>query len=137
MSVQLAMSVPELDIYARLGEDGFDRLAGAFYARVATDDLLGPMYRGALGHEGGSMEDARLRLREFLIQRFGGPGRYSQARGHPRLRARHMPFAIDAAAAGRWVAIMDGAMADAGIDEDVRATLRPYFVQTANFMVNR
>lgn len=131
------MSVPESDVYARLGEEGFDRLAGAFYARVPHDDVLGPMYRASLEREGGGIEDARLRLREFLIQRFGGPGRYSDARGHPRLRMRHAPFAIDLAAAQRWVDVMEGAMADAGIEEEVRETLRPYFVATAKFMVNR
>jgi hemoglobin len=132
------VSVPEDRVHATIGEDGFDRLASAFYALAERDEVLGPMYRAALAaHPGQTMEDARVRLRDFLVQRFGGPGRYSQARGHPRLRMRHMPFAIDAPAAERWIALMERAMGEAGIDEGVKATLRPYFRSTAMFMVNR
>src|SRR5688572_849351 len=105
-------------LYAALGEDGFARLVRAFYARVETDDILGPMYRKSTARTGETLADAEARLRDFLIQRFGGPDRYSAARGHPRLRARHMPFAVDRAGADRWVALMDAALADAQIPAD-------------------
>ena len=95
------MSVPPLsegEVYARIGEDGFARLVRAFYAQVPGDDVLGRMYPA---HD---LAGAEERLRDFLVGRFGGPPRYMEQRGHPRLRMRHMPFAIDTAARNRWVA---------------------------------
>ena len=86
------MIVTEDDIYARIGEEGFARLIRAFYAQVPNDDILGAMYPKD------DLSGAEERLREFLIGRFGGPPRYIEQRGHPRLRLRHMPFAIDQAA---------------------------------------
>ena len=75
-------------VYSVIGEEGFRRLVAAFYRRVATDDILSPMYPKK------DMAGAEERLRGFLIQRFGGPDHYSQRRGHPRLRMRHAPFKI-------------------------------------------
>ena len=99
------MNVPLLtegEVYARIGEEGFARLVHAFYAQVPGDDILGPMYPAD------DLAGAEERLRDFLVGRFGGPPRYIQQRGHPRLRMRHMPFAIDMAARNRWVQLMDG-----------------------------
>jgi hemoglobin len=59
-------AVPESEIYARLGQVGFDRLIAAFYARVRRDDVIGPLYPPD------EWEAAQSRLRDFLIQRFGG-----------------------------------------------------------------
>lgn len=126
----------DTSLYRVLGEEGFARLVRAFYARVETDDILGPMYRESTARTGETMTDAEARLREFLIQRFGGPQRYSAARGHPRLRARHMPFVIDQAGADRWVSLMDAAMAEAEIPAEAAATMRPFFRQVADFMIN-
>ena len=123
-------------LYAALGEEAFARLTRAFYARVETDDILGPMYRESTAAAGETMADAEARLREFLIQRFGGPQHYSAARGHPRLRARHMPFAIDRPAADRWVALMDAALTETQIPAEASALLRPFFRQVADFMIN-
>lgn len=125
------------DIYDVIGEDGFDRLTRAFYRRAMADDLLGPMYAAALKTSGETVEDARIKLRDFLIFRFGGPERYIERRGHPRLRARHMPFAIDARGAERWIAIMGQAMDETALAPEVRTLIEPYFRQTAMFMVNR
>ena len=96
--------IAESDVYARLGEEGFDRLVCAFYEGVRTDDILGPMYPPE------DFEGAKIRLRDFLIQRFGGPTRYSDERGHPRLRMRHAPFPIGEAARDRWLQLMANAM---------------------------
>src|SRR5438552_3103045 len=85
------ISVDELDVYAVVGEEGFTRLIAAFYRQVPADPILGPMYPP------GDLAGAEQRLRDFLIGRFGGPQRYTEQRGHPRLRARHMPFAVNAA----------------------------------------
>ncbi|HSI33093.1 MAG: globin [Phycisphaerae bacterium] len=122
--------VPESEIYARIGDDGFRRLVAAFYRRVVTDDLLGPMYPKD------DMAGSEERLRLFLIQRFGGPYTYSESRGHPRLRMRHAPFKVDHAARDRWIEMMGASLAEAQIPADVAATLRPFFHSTATFMIN-
>jgi hemoglobin len=121
----------ELDVYARIGEEGFARLIRAFYAQVPGDDVLGPMYPAD------DLAGAELRLREFLIGRFGGPQRYVESRGHPRLRMRHAPFAIDRRARDRWMALMTRALDESGLPEDAAAVLRAFFDQTATFMMNR
>lgn len=122
--------ISESDIYARLGQDGFDRLVAAFYTGVATDDLLKPMYPET------DMHGARIRLRDFLIQRFGGPTTYSEQRGHPRLRMRHAPFVIGIKERDRWLALMAAAMKDTNVDPEIAQTMWPYFVSTANHMMN-
>ena len=124
---------PEAIVYQLIGEDGFDRLTAAFYRRVATDDILRPMYPV----EDAEFEQGRLRLREFLVYRFGGPPRYIEARGHPRLRARHMPFRVDHAARDRWVALMDGALTEARLPAEAERVLRQFFENTATFLINR
>jgi hemoglobin len=80
---------------------------------------------------------AEERLREFLIYRFGGPAHYIERRGHPRLRMRHAPFAIDQAARNRWMELMDAAMAETALPAEAHATLREFFGNTATFMINR
>src|SRR5262249_17112523 len=97
---------PDAVVYRLIGEEGFERLTVAFYRGVAGDDILRPMYPE------GDLEAARVRLQEFLVFRFGGPARYIEARGHPRLRARHAPFVVDQAARDRWVELMEGALAE-------------------------
>jgi hemoglobin len=119
------------EIYAAIGEEGFERLVSAFYRRVPGDSVLGPMYPPD------DMAGAEQRLRDFLIGRFGGPQRYIEQRGHPRLRARHMPFAIDDQARARWLELMDAALADAALPADVEATLSEFFDAVATMMVNR
>jgi hemoglobin len=120
----------EEKIYAVVGEEGFARLVGSFYRQVAKDDILGPLYP----HN--DLPGAEFRLREFLIQRFGGPGRYSAARGHPRLRMRHAPFKVDFDARNRWMELMEKAMVEADLPGNVIALLRPYFASTATGMMN-
>ncbi|GAB5495730.1 MAG: globin [Phycisphaerales bacterium] len=125
-------------VYEQIGEDGFDRLTVSFYRRVESDDILGPMYeRARTEADESDLEDARLRLRDFLVQRFGGPTRYSEARGHPRLRMRHMPFAIDEAARDRWLALMDESLVEANIPDPSRSVLQAVFAHVADFMRNR
>ena len=122
---------PEDEVYARIGEEGFARLVAAFYRRVPADDLLGPMYPR---HD---LTGAEQRLCDFLVGRFGGPQRYIARRGHPRLRMRHMPFAVDGRARDRWVALMDAALVDAALEPESAATLRSFFASTASFLINR
>lgn len=118
-------------VYEVLGEDGFARLVAAFYKRVPGDDILGPMYPKE------DMAGAEQRLRDFLVFRFGGPQRYIEQRGHPRLRARHMPFVITPAGRDRWIRLMEEAMVEAQIPEHIVPVLRRFFVQAADHMVNR
>ena len=121
----------ESDVYAQVGEDGFARLVGAFYAQVPGDDVLGPMYPAA------DLAGAEQRLRDFLVGRFGGPQRYVESRGHPRLRQRHAPFAIDQVARNRWIALMTKALDETRLPAESDAVLRRFFDDTATFMMNR
>jgi hemoglobin len=118
-------------VFSVIGEEGFRRLVAAFYRRVAADDILRPMYPEA------NLAGAEERLRGFLIQRFGGPMTYSVQRGHPRLRMRHAPFAIDQRGRDRWVELMEAAMAEAQLPEAVIPPLRSFFHDSATFMINR
>jgi hemoglobin len=122
--------IPEEQIYATIGEEGFERLVAAFYRRVKTDDVLGPLYPPD------DFAGAEERLRLFLIQRFGGPTTYSERRGHPRLRMRHAPFAVTERARHRWVELMEQAMAEVKLPEGVIPALHKYVLDTATFMIN-
>jgi len=121
----------DAEVYGAIGEDGFARLVRAFYAQVPGDSILGPMYPKD------DLDGAEVRLRDFLIGRFGGPPRYIEQRGHPRLRMRHMPFTIDANGRDRWVTLMEHALATAQLPEDAATVLREFFHSTATFMINR
>lgn len=123
--------VNENEIYSVIGEDGFQRLVAAFYKQVPDDDVLGPLYQGR------DLAAAEQRLREFLIFRFGGPERYVEQRGHPRLRMRHAPFPVDQTARDRWLQLMSNALAEARLPEEAEQILRSYFESTATFMMNR
>ncbi len=124
----------DTQIYPIVGEEGFIRLVAAFYRRVPRDDILGPMYRHSSGED---LSAAEGRLRSFLIQRFGGPTHYSDARGHPRLRMRHHPFTIDQAARDRWNTLMEQALDEAAFPALVDAALRQFFRDSATFLINR
>ena len=119
------------DIYPAIGEDGFSRLIAAFYKQVPGDDILGPMYPP---HD---LAGAQQRLRDFLIGRFGGPQRYIEQRGHPRLRMRHMPFAVNAAARERWLQLMTNALDEVQLPDAVDALLREFFAGVSAMLVNR
>jgi hemoglobin len=121
----------EGDIYRIIGEEGFSRLAGAFYRQVPVDDIRSAMYPPE------DLEGAEQRLRDFLIYRFGGPQRYIEERGHPRLRARHFPFRIDRAARDRWMQLMSKAFADAALPFEAEQLLRAFFEQMSTFMINQ
>jgi hemoglobin len=124
-------ALDDQDIYSLIGEDGFHRLVAAFYRQVPGDELLGPMYPR---HD---LKGAEERLRDFLIFRFGGPQRYLELRGHPRLRMRHAPFPIGQAARDRWIELMNKALAEAALPSEAETLLREFFDQVATFMINR
>ena len=121
----------EVTVFDQLGEDGFRSLVAAFYRSVRKDDLLGPLYPSE------DWEGAEQRLRDFLVGRFGGPPRYMEERGHPRLRMRHAAFAIGEAERDRWLQLMDAALKEAATPEPSCQVLREFFAQTADFMRNK
>ena len=121
----------EAAVYTAIGEEGFARLVRGFYQQVPDDPVLGPMYPKD------DLAGAEQRLRDFLVGRFGGPPRYIEERGHPRLRMRHMPFVIDGAARNQWVTLMDRALTEAALPADVTTVLREFFHSTATFLRNR
>ena len=121
----------DIEIFSAIGEEGFARLVGAFYRQVPQDEILGKMYPP---HD---LAGAEQRLRDFLIYRFGGPQRYIEERGHPRLRARHFPFRIDQAARDRWMQLMNNAFAEAALPVEVEQFLRAFFEQMSTFMITQ
>jgi hemoglobin len=112
------------------GRPTFERLVRDFYAGVRTDELLWPMYPEE------DLEGAIQRLTVFLEQYWGGPGTYSEERGHPRLRQRHMPFKVNPAARDRWLFHMRAAVDNLALSPLHDATLWGYLDRAAQAMVN-
>jgi hemoglobin len=123
--------VDDANIYAAIGEKGFADLVAAFYRQVPADDILGPMYPPE------DLKGAEERLRDFLVGRFGGPSRYIEQRGHPRLRMRHAPFAVTGAARDRWMTLMERALEETRLPPEVNTALRAFFADVATMMINR
>lgn len=118
------------------GAATFEALVAAFYRGVAEDEPLRSLYP-----EAPELGAAERRLRMFLEQYFGGPTAYSQERGHPRLRMRHVPYAVTMDQRDRWLRHMVGALetviADgAPIDEAHADAMKDYFVRAADMLVN-
>lgn len=122
---------PVGDVVPLIGAAAVRQLVAAFYRRVPDDDVLGPMYPKA------DFAGAEARLAGFLVQRFGGPDDYTRERGHPRLRMRHAPFAVDREARDRWVSLMTAAMDEVDLDARVRARVLDFLDGVATFLVNR
>lgn len=118
-------------VFGLIGESGFQSLCAAFYRQIPTDDILGPLYPAE------DLAGAEQRLRDFLVFRFGGPHRYIEERGHPRLRMRHAPFVIDQAARDRWVRLMDRALEEAQLPAAATNVIRPFLHDVATFLINR
>lgn len=122
---------PEVTVFELAGgEEAFFRLVRRFYAGVETDPVLRPLYPEDL-------EESIRHTALFLIQFCGGPRTYSDSRGHPRLRLRHLPFAIGQAERDAWVKHMRAAVEEEIAHPQVREFLNDYFERTATFMMNR
>lgn len=120
-----------LSLYERVGGVGwFEGLTGRFYAAVAADPVLRPLYPDDL-------VASQQRLCGFLVQYWGGPADYSDARGHPRLRMRHMPFAIGPAERDAWYRHMAAAVKEGGLDGDDELAMLQYFAGAATQLTNR
>ncbi len=113
------------------GEKFFADLTSQFYAVVATDPILRPMYPET------DMKGAALRLQWFLEQYWGGPSTYQENRGHPRLRMRRAEFSIDTKARDAWLNAMRTAVDGVEITEDLKQELWSYLEMAAHSMVNQ
>ncbi|WUI01651.1 globin [Spirillospora sp. NBC_00431] len=112
------------------GEETFHRLVHRFYQGVADDPDLRALYPEE------DLGPAEERLRLFLIQYWGGPTTYSQRRGHPRLRMRHVPFVIGMAERDAWLRHMRDAVDELELPEHLEKQLWDYFTMAAQSMVN-
>jgi hemoglobin len=113
------------------GEETFTLLVRRFYAGVAEDSVLRPIYPEE------DLANAEERLRLFLIQYWGGPQTYSELRGHPRLRMRHAPFAIGQREREAWLARMTAAVQSLDVPRGVRDAFLEYFEAASLAMINQ
>lgn len=124
-------------LYGRIGGEPFATIAAGLYARIDRDERIRFMFPEDLGETSPPVRD----MREFLTQFFGGPAAYSERKGHPRLRARHMRFPIDQSARDAWLghalAALDEAAVRHALDADACAEIRAYLVHASQFMINR
>ncbi len=115
------------------GEETFTRLVDRFYAGVAADPVLRPLYP----EDDEELARAAEHLRLFLVQYWGGPTWYDEQRGHPRLRLRHAPFSIGRAERDAWMGHMLAAIDSLELPRLVRAAFVEYFERAATAMMNR
>lgn len=120
-------------VHDAVGEDFFVELASRFYASVSGDPILRPLYPDDLA------ESERL-LAGFLVQFWGGSTAYSDERGHPRLRMRHVPFVIGPPERDAWFRHMIGGLsalcAERDVDPSIERQMREYFETAAEAMRN-
>jgi len=114
------------------GEDKVHQLVERFYDLMDLE----PKYAELRAAHGTELARARQNLFWFLCGWLGGPPHYESRFGHPRLRARHMPFVIRSVERDQWLACMDQAMGEVGVDDELRSRLRDSFFQTADWMRN-
>lgn len=110
----------------------FEALVDRFYVEVEADPVLLGLYP-----DPDDLGPARRRLTLFLAQYWGGPTTYGEERGHPRLRMRHVPFAIDAGARDRWLRAMRIALDESGLSPALRLRFDSYFDMAAEAMRNQ
>jgi hemoglobin len=113
------------------GEETFRLLVARFYALVALDPLLRPLYPDE------DLANAREHLTLFLIQYWGGPSTYNEMRGHPRLRMRHQPFAIGQMERDAWLGHMKAAVESLEVIPAVRKAMNDYFEAASTAMINQ
>jgi len=122
---------PVASIYKEIGSDKpIYQLVEAFYAKVELDSVLRPLYPQDL-------TQPKRHLALFLVQRFGGPSTYSDERGHPRMRSRHMPFKIGVKEKDAWMANMTSALDTVSELSGHKEVLQKYFEDFATFMINQ
>lgn len=112
------------------GEPVFRQLVDRFYEGVAVDPVLRPLYPDE------DLSAARDRLRMFLVQYWGGPTTYSEARGHPRLRMRHSTWAIGEQERDAWLGHMRDAVASLDLTDEARAAVWEHLERAAHSLLN-
>jgi hemoglobin len=112
------------------GEDVFRRIVDAFYERVAMDPVLRPLYPEE------DLGPARDRLRMFLVQYWGGPGTYSEQRGHPRLRMRHATWVIGERERDHWLQHMREAVDAVDLSPEHRVAVWDHLERAAHSLLN-
>lgn len=133
MSAEAAGAAPPATPFEWIGGESVVRaLVDRFYDLMDLE----PAYRELRLAHGNTLEEARQKLHWFLCGWLGGPQYYTERFGHPRLRMRHMPFAIGIRERDQWLACMDQAMGDVGVDPELRRRLAASFFQTADWMRN-
>ena len=121
----------DVSVYEQVGgAEWFVALVDRFYAGVADDPRLRPLYPDDL-------TDAKAHLAGFLVQYWGGPTTYSEQRGHPRLRMRHVPFAIGEVERDAWLEHMTAAVRSGGLEPAIEAQMLDYFTMAAAALVNQ
>ncbi|WP_026954298.1 cyanoglobin [Algoriphagus vanfongensis] len=121
---------PFQSIYELVGENTIRQLATYFYEEVAMNAELRKRYPEE------DLKPAERRLYLFLLQVFGGPQTYSEERGHPRLRMRHLNWKIDGTMRNHWLNAMLAAMDRLSLEPEARELMLGYFVKVANHMIN-
>jgi hemoglobin len=124
------MSQPVSFYEAVGGEETFRRLVHRFYQGVADDPVLRPVYPAQ------DLGPAEEHLALFLMQYWGGPRTYDELRGHPRLRMRHVRFAIGEAERDAWLHHMRVALDELAVDQALEAQLWDYLVMAAHSLIN-
>jgi hemoglobin len=125
------MTDPVAAIYKEIGSDKpFTQLVEVFYEQVEADPVLRPLYPADL-----TMPKKHLAM--FLIQRMGGPTTYSDERGHPRMRARHLPFKIGLIEKNAWMKNMNIALESVPEFNKHKIVLQTFFEEFATFMINQ
>ena len=108
----------------------FERIVENFYDGLSQDPILRPLYPVELS-------ESKKMMSLFLMQYFGGPTTYSEQRGHPRLRMRHLPFSIGQAERDGWIKHMKAAIEAENLPPEISSAMMDYFERTATFMMNR
>ena len=134
MSADDTDEVHQVTVFTAVGGQlFFDRLVDRFY------DLMGlePAFAGIRQLHPGTLDGSRDKLFWFLCGWLGGPDLYVARFGHPRLRARHLPYAIGVAERDQWLACMRQAMQEQGVEPALCERLADAFFGTADLMRNR
>jgi hemoglobin len=131
LGLRRAVSVEQQTFFDAVGgHETFARLVDRFYEGVADDPVLRPLYPEA------ELGPARQRLTMFLEQYWGGPGTYSEQRGHPRLRMRHAGFRIGPAARDAWLSHMHQALTELDLPPLQEDLLWDYLERAAHSLLN-
>jgi hemoglobin len=120
---------PFKSVYERIGEEKISLLVRFFYEEVQKTPELRRLYPEDL-------LPAERRLFLFLLQVFGGPQTYSEERGHPMLRMRHLEWKIDPSMRDSWLNAMLTALDRLHPEQETKELMMGYFIKVANHMIN-